>query len=79
MISIYLKAEVVEEAQCRCATADVRTGSHIRQVLEDAKALGQKLECAIQFEFNGHLGWIGPTDDVDEQMKFLLRLWGGEE
>jgi hypothetical protein len=79
MNSILLVAEVVEEAQCRCMTVECVIGSRIRDVLEEAQALGRQLECGIQFQFNGHLGWIRPADDVDKQLEYLRRVWSRRE
>lgn len=71
---LSIKTTVSEQGRMVEAEGDI--GDTLFMLLTEAKALSLKLECGVQFEFNGRLAYITPLDDVAEQMAGLLRAWG---
>ena len=70
---LYIKTIISDHG--RMVEGEGQAGDQLLALLTEARALSLKLECGVQFEFNGCLASITPQDDPGEQMVWLERVW----
>lgn len=73
--NLRIKTVVNPQFYGRFAETEGIVGSTLLCLLKDAKELALKLECGVQFDFNGHLVSMYPYSDPEEQERFLLNIW----
>ncbi len=72
---LYLHATFDPERNSRFVTASGDVGTDLADLLAEARVLADRLECGIEFNFNGHWAWIIPHMDAEEQTVWLKRVW----
>ena len=73
---LYLKVTFDPARGGRFVETELSIGDHILAALREAEALGRRLECGVEFCFNGQLAWITPGMDPETQWRWLLKVWG---
>lgn len=73
---LWVKLEYHPELGGRFVDTESVVGDNILDLLREAESLARRLECGVQFEFQGHLAWIWPGQDPVTQYERLKTLWG---
>ena len=72
---LYVKVRYDPVRQGRYIETQPTMGSRLLDFLTEARGLAERLECGVEFEFNGHLVWMTPDDDPATQMVWFEQLW----